>query len=588
MSGWSCPPGDAADENANLLRDAPIATRTRSKGKTATPRYQYDATASLPKDDTNPKQTDGEVRKSQLPPTRRGSRGRKRGRRRRNRCKSSVSEPESQPAQPDLKPSEPTAELETQAEAPEIGGEGDHAKPPLSSVDLYAQEDVVVWAQKDWYGLQRSDPILKRVIALKSKYSSELPKEVLAGEQEEVKLLCRSWPLLRLVKGVLKHFIGEPPAGDETYSATWERIVVPQKCRVELVRVLHRAAAHLSFRRLYPLMRERFWWRTMGTDLKVWTRCCELCQQLKAGDKRGRYPLAQAGYGFPMDRVGIDISGPWPSTSGGNRYILAITDYFSKWLELEAMPDKTAMSVAKCLHRFVSRYGVMVRLHSDRGKEFTASVIQHLCKLLGVEQTFTSGHAPWSNAQVERGNRTVRAMLQALTRQYRLEWDECLSYAMQAYNGTVHASTGYTPHLLMHSRCEDPRQPLDLLLTDPKRTLLERDVSCYSEYIEEQRSRAQEIHGLVREHLGKAAKLQSRMYERAGLRPHEYAVGSEVWYYYPARVTNKLGSPWMGPYPVTGVDLDKNLVRIPLRGTERWINGANVKPVRRLKSGSFL
>ena len=114
----------------------------------------------------------------------------------------------------------------------------------------------------------------------------------------------------------------------------------------------------------------------------------------------------------------------------------------------------------------------MHTLHSDRGKEFTAEVVRHLCEFLGVQQTFTSGHAPWSNAQVERGNRTVRTMLQALTRQQGVEWDQCLPYVMQAYNGTVHASTGFTSHLLMHSQCESARLPVGMLLSVLKETLL--------------------------------------------------------------------------------------------------------------------
>ena len=326
----------------------------------------------------------------------------------------------------------------------------------------------------------------------------------------------------------------------------------------------------------------------MGSDIRDWTRCCELCQQLKPGDKRGRYLLAQEGYGAPLDRVSIDISGPWPTSSGGNRYILATTDYFSKWLELDALPDKTAVSVARALHRFVSRYGVMDRLHSDRGKEFTASVFSHLCEFLGVERTLTSGYAPWSNAQVERNNRTVRSLLQTLTRVHHCEWDECLPYVMQAYNGTRHSSTGFTPHLLMHSTCENPRLPVHMLLDEPKQNLVDRDLSCYTEYVEQVRERVQRTHEIVREALGKAALMQRRQHERAGLRPHEYTLGSEAWYYYPANVKSKLGTPWVGPYEVVGTDPSKNLVKIMYKGQEKWVNGANLKPTRRLKGGDFL
>ena len=326
----------------------------------------------------------------------------------------------------------------------------------------------------------------------------------------------------------------------------------------------------------------------MGSDLKTWIRCCELCQQIKPGDKRGRYPLASERCGFPMDRLSLDISGPWPGTEGGNRYILAITDHFSKWLELCALPDKTAQSVACALHKFVARHGIMNRLHSDRGREFTAAVFQHLCILMGVKQTYTSGYAPWSNAQVERGNRTVRTMLQVLTREHRKEWDQCLPFVMQAYNGTVHASTGFTPSLLMHSQCQNPRLPLDLLLGPMAETQLERDFSCYSDYVEKQRALAQKVHAIVRAHLKTSAELQARMHERGGLRVHEYSVGSEVWYYYPPNVMNKLGTPWTGPFKVLGTDMSKNLVKITLRGVPRWVNGANVKPVRRMKDGTFL
>ena len=46
-------------------------------------------------------------------------------------------------------------------------------------------------------------------------------------------------------------------------------------------------------------------------------------------------------------QVGMDLIGPLPETSLGNKYIIPLTDYFSKWAEATALPDKTAVSVAK-------------------------------------------------------------------------------------------------------------------------------------------------------------------------------------------------------------------------------------------------
>ena len=50
-----------------------------------------------------------------------------------------------------------------------------------------------------------------------------------------------------------------------------------------------------------------------------------------------------------MERCGVDLSGPWPLSKQGNQYLCVVQDYFSKWIEIFAIPDKTAISVAKCL-----------------------------------------------------------------------------------------------------------------------------------------------------------------------------------------------------------------------------------------------
>lgn len=43
-----------------------------------------------------------------------------------------------------------------------------------------------------------------------------------------------------------------------------------------------------------------------------------------------------------MDRVAIDILGPFPHTPRGNRYVVVALDYFTKWPEAVAVPDQEA------------------------------------------------------------------------------------------------------------------------------------------------------------------------------------------------------------------------------------------------------
>ena len=54
-------------------------------------------------------------------------------------------------------------------------------------------------------------------------------------------------------------------------------------------------------------------------------------------------------------QVVIDLIGPLPQTARGNKYIVTLVDYFSKWPEAEAMADKSANSVALFLYKMICR-----------------------------------------------------------------------------------------------------------------------------------------------------------------------------------------------------------------------------------------
>ncbi len=40
-----------------------------------------------------------------------------------------------------------------------------------------------------------------------------------------------------------------------------------------------------------------------------------------------------------MERIGVDILGPFPVTEAGNRFVLVAMDYFMKWSEAYAVLD---------------------------------------------------------------------------------------------------------------------------------------------------------------------------------------------------------------------------------------------------------
>ena len=58
-------------------------------------------------------------------------------------------------------------------------------------------------------------------------------------------------------------------------------------------------------------------------------------------------------------RIGIDFVGPiTPTSSSGNRYILTVSDYFTKWAEAVALPSKHAQGVAETLFKVIKIVGI--------------------------------------------------------------------------------------------------------------------------------------------------------------------------------------------------------------------------------------
>ena len=80
--------------------------------------------------------------------------------------------------------------------------------------------------------------------------------------------------------------------------------------------------------------------------------------------------------------LGMDYVGPFKETENGNRYILTITDLFSKWPVAYACPDKKASSVAKKVLNMLTTYGFPCAILTDNGSEFCNAVFFYFFSIL--------------------------------------------------------------------------------------------------------------------------------------------------------------------------------------------------------------
>ncbi len=142
---------------------------------------------------------------------------------------------------------------------------------------------------------------------------------------------------------------------------------------------------HLGEGKTLERLRQSFHWYGMGGDVQLYIQRCRHCNACKVAGPTKRAKLQNYQAGAPMDRIHIDILGPFPVSSSGNKYVLIIIDQFTRWVEAFPVPDQGAETTAKTLvYEFISRFGAPLELHTDQGQNFESSLFRNVCSLLQI------------------------------------------------------------------------------------------------------------------------------------------------------------------------------------------------------------
>ena len=232
-----------------------------------------------------------------------------------------------------------------------------------------------------------------------------------SSESYVVKALLGQWKNLELHDGLLVRRYE-----DSDTNRTIRQAIVPQSKRREVLKFSHdvQTSGHLGMMKTMSKVRQNYYWPGVSQDAKIYVSGCEICQKGKEPIPSKRAPMQVARSGYPMERIAVDIMGELPETERGNKYVLVVSDYFTKWTECYPMPNMEAVTVAKLLvEQLFTRFGVPEQIHSDQGRQFESNLFAEMCKLLQIDKTRTTPYHPQSDGMVERFNKTLCAMLRA-------------------------------------------------------------------------------------------------------------------------------------------------------------------------------
>ncbi|KAL0415847.1 UNVERIFIED_CONTAM: Gag-Pol polyprotein [Sesamum latifolium] len=140
---------------------------------------------------------------------------------------------------------------------------------------------------------------------------------------------------------------------------------------------------------------------------------------------------------MPVRPVGIDILGPFPQAIAQKKFIVVAVEYFTKWVEAEALAKITEKEMINFIWKnIICRYGVPRVLVSDNGTQFQGKTIMAWCKELKIQQNFTAIGNPQANGQTEVTNRTILQHLKTRLEGVKGSWVEELLGVLWAYRMT--------------------------------------------------------------------------------------------------------------------------------------------------------
>ena len=201
------------------------------------------------------------------------------------------------------------------------------------------------------------------------------------------------------------------------------------------------------------LLQEHYWWPGMAKQMRQVTKACRCCLQYEGGTPKA--PLCPIVATTPLDLLHVDFTSIETmmelDKSPRVANVLVFQDHFTKHVLAYVNPWSNCMkTITKFLYGgYISIFGALARLLSDRGASFTSSIIEELCKILGIQQLQTMPYHPQTNRLVGTSHQTIMHMIGKLGEDKKANWPSHLAEIVHAYNATQSAVTGYSPHYLM-------------------------------------------------------------------------------------------------------------------------------------------
>ncbi|RVW97559.1 Transposon Ty3-I Gag-Pol polyprotein [Vitis vinifera] len=134
---------------------------------------------------------------------------------------------------------------------------------------------------------------------------------------------------------------------------------------------------------------------TIRKDIKSYVRRCDQCQKYVPIPHMPSEVLNPVMSPWPFTLWGMDIVSPLPIASAQKKFLLVATDYFSKWVEVEAYASIKDKDISKFIWKnIVCRFEILQALVADNGPQFNSIAFRTFYSELKIKNLYSTPRYP--------------------------------------------------------------------------------------------------------------------------------------------------------------------------------------------------
>ena len=175
----------------------------------------------------------------------------------------------------------------------------------------------------------------------------------------------------------------------------------------------HILAGHFGQNKTLELVRHRYSWPSLHTDVQQFCKSCVTCMWSKLQCHKPYRSLKQLPIlEWPWNSISMDFIEKLPSSSGFDTILVIVNRLTKQVIFIPVHNTITSADLAhlSVLHMF-SKHGIPSHIISDRGLEFMSNFFWSLGTALDMCLHFTSGYHPKGDGQTECTNQTLKQYL---------------------------------------------------------------------------------------------------------------------------------------------------------------------------------